>query len=148
MLADPRALCQRFATPLQHSLDTEERWFYHHKGRTGWNGWNSDSLPDFKLTILAPTQIWSRTSYQSSYKCFKINIPSQPLKLWKMTVKTREWPTLGQQPVVKGLCTVTTIKMEGWKRRYVILTHSINEDGDMFLLFLCALVIRVHEIGL
>ena len=54
---------------------------------------------------------------------------------------------LGQQPVVKGLCAVTTIKTEGWKRSYVLLTHSTNEDGDMFLLFLCALVIRVHEIG-
>ena len=54
---------------------------------------------------------------------------------------------LGQQPVVKGLYAVTTINMEGRKRRYVILTHSTNGDGDMFLLFLCALVIRVHEIG-
>ena len=54
---------------------------------------------------------------------------------------------LGQQPVVKGVCTVTTMKMEGWKRRYVIFTHSTNEDGDMFLPFLCALIIRLHEIG-
>ena len=55
---------------------------------------------------------------------------------------------IGQQPVVKGLCAVTTIKTEGWKRSYVILTHSKNEDGDMFLLFLCALVIRVTKTSL
>ena len=47
------------------------------------------------------------------------------------------YPGLGQQPVVKGLCAVTTIKMEGWKRRNVIIAHSTNEDGDVLALSLC-----------
>ena len=146
MLADPRALCQRFVLPLFDTASTQRKGgFTTTKGGLG-------EMDEIQTAWLQTHDLGSYADLiphilSASYKCFKINIPSQPLKLWKMTVKTREWPTLGQQPVVKGLCTVTTIKMEGWKRRYVILTHSINEDGDMFLLFLCALVIRVHEIG-
>ena len=58
-------------------------------------------------------------------------------------------PCSCQQPVVKGLCAVRIIKVKGGggKRGYVIFPYSTNEDGDMFLLFLCALVIRVHEMG-
>ena len=95
--------------------------------------------PDFKLKILASTKIWSRTSYRLSYKCFKINIPSHPLNLWKITIKSNE--------LSNTLFLSATIKVEGCKRGCVILSRSASEDGDMFLLSLCALLISVHEIG-
>ena len=105
--------------------------------------------PDFKLKILGsyPDLIAHILSVIVQVLQVKHTIAAFEIMEDKSQNARVVYLGLGQQPVVKGLCAVTTIKTEGWKRSYVILTHSTNEDGDMFLLFLCALVIRVHEIG-
>lgn len=106
-------------------------------------------LPDFKLKILGsyPDLIAHILSVIVQVLQVRHTIAAFEIMEDKSQNARVVYLGLGQQPVVKGLCAVTTIKTEGWKRSYVILTHSTNEDGDMFLLFLCALVIRVHEIG-
>ena len=105
--------------------------------------------PDFKLKILSsyPDLIAHILSVIVQVLQVKHTIAAFEIMEDKSQNARVAYLGLGQQPVVKGLCAVTTIKTGGWKRSYVILTHSTNEDGDMFLLFLCALVIRVHEIG-
>lgn len=104
--------------------------------------------PDFKLKILGsyPDLIAHILSVIVQVLQVKHTIAAFEIMKDKSQNARVAYLGLGQQPVVKGLCAVTTIKTEGWKRSYVILTHSTNEDGDMFLLFPCALVIRVHEI--
>ena len=148
MLADPRALCQRFVLPLFNTAPTQ---------RKGGCTTTTGGLGETDEIQTA----WLQTQDLGSYPDLIAHILSvivQVLQV-KHTIATFEimegdsqsarvaYLGLGQQPVVKGLCAVTTIKTGGWKRSYVILTHCTNEDGDMFLLFLCALVIRVHEIG-
>ena len=105
--------------------------------------------PDFKLKILGsyPDLIAHILSVIVQVLQVKHTIAAFEIMKDKSQNARVAYLGLGQQPVVKGLCAVTTIKTGGWKRSYVILTHSTNEDGGMFLLFLCALVIRVHEIG-
>ena len=104
--------------------------------------------PDFKLKILGsyPDLIAHILSVIVQVLQVKHTIAAFEIMKDKSQNARVAYLGLGQQPVVKGLCAVTTIKTEGWKRSYVIFTHSTNEDGDMFLLFPCALVIRVHEI--
>ena len=148
MLADPRALCQRFVLPLFNTAPTQRK------------GGCTTTMGGLGETDGIQTA-WLQTQDLGSYPDLIAHILSvivQELQV-KHTIAAFEiiegdsqsarvaYLGLGQQPVVKGLCAVTTIKMEGWRRRYVILAHSTNEDGDMFLLFLCALVILVHEIG-
>ena len=148
MLADPRALCQRFVLPLFNTAWTQRKGGF--TTTTGGLG-ETDEIQT----------AWVQTQKLGSYADLMAHILSVIVQVLqdKHTIAAFEiieddsqnarvaYLGLGQQPVVKGLCAVSTINMEGWKRRYVILTHSTNGDGDMFLLFLCALVIRVHEIG-
>ena len=148
MLADPRALCQRFVLPLFNTASTQRKGGF--TTTTGGLG-ETDAIQT----------AWLQTEDLGSYAYLIAHILSviaqvlqdkHTIAAFKIMEDDSQnarvaYLDLGQQPVVKGLCAVTTIKMEGWKRRYVILTHSTNEDGDMFLLFLCAIVIRVHEIG-
>ena len=138
MLADPRALCQRFVLPLFNTAPTQR------KGGCTTTTVGLGEKDEIQTAWLQTQDPWllivQVLQVKHTIAAFEImEDKSQNARV--------AYLGLGQQPVVKGLCAVTTIKTEGWKRSYVILTHSTNEDGDMFLLFLCALVIRVHEIG-
>ena len=138
MLADPRALCQRFVLPLFNTAPTQR------KGgcttttgglgetdeiQTAWlQTQDLGSYPDLIAHILRViVQVLQVKHTIAAFKIMEGESQSAPVA----------YPGLGQQPVVKGLCAVTTIKMEGWKRRNVIIAHSTNEDGDVLALSLC-----------
>ena len=138
MLADPRALCQRFVLPLFNTAPTQRK-----------GGCTTTTVGLGETDEIQTAWLQTQDPWLLIVQVLQVKHTIAAFEIIKDKSQNARVAYLGQgqQPVVKGLCAVTTIKTEGWKRSYVILTHSTNEDGDMFLLFLCALVIRVHEIG-